>query len=86
MGVKDCAKHGIFASKRCAVCHKPLCIQCKIKDGCCSDKCFKSRQKFGFVSTSPVRQKKHGFPWGSLFKVLLFAAACYGAARYFELI
>jgi len=83
VGLNECTQHGIFASKRCAVCLKPLCIQCTIKDGCCSERCFKSRQKFLFANTGPV-QRPGGIPWGTLIKLAALAGAAYAAARYFE--
>jgi hypothetical protein len=83
MSISSCGKHDIVASKRCAVCHRPLCVHCKVIDQCCSKKCFESRQKFGFQSMKPVERRGGGFPWGAMIKLALFAGACYGAARYF---
>jgi len=82
MGVGDCSAHGILASKRCAVCHKPLCIHCKSKDGCCSDKCYQSRQKFG---TNFGRAQVRGpsiLP--TLIKLAIAGAIAYAVARHFH--
>jgi hypothetical protein len=83
MGVNECTAHGVFASKRCAVCLKPMCNSCVVRDGCCSEKCFKSRQKFGFVGGGPVRRTEPLLPWGTLIKLAVLAGAAYFAAKHF---
>lgn len=87
MAISNCGKHDIIASKRCAVCHKPLCIHCKTRDGCCSAKCFRSRKKFAFKPTGAVRSaetsSQSGGGLATLVKLALLLAAAYGVAHYF---
>ncbi len=81
MALNTCSEHDIIATKRCPICHKPLCSRCKAKDGCCSDRCFESRQKFG----GAIRKVERPGPsiLGRLLKLGLLGGAAYGAARYF---
>lgn len=83
MSIRTCSKHDIVASKRCPVCAKPLCIHCDMKDGCCSERCFQSRQKFGKVAGKVVRPSNSGGLIKSLLGLAVVLGAAYGAARYF---
>lgn len=78
--LSQCSAHGVLATLRCPTCHKPLCSKCKTTDGCCSEKCFKSRQKFG-GPLKPVDRRSN--IWGNLFFLALLAGGGYAAARYF---
>ncbi len=85
MSLSSCGKHNIIASKRCPVCHRPLCVNCKTHDQCCSKKCFKSRQKFAFQSTNVVQRPNNGFleTLITLIKLAALSAALFYGARYF---
>ena len=85
MSLSSCGKHDIIASKRCPVCHRPLCLNCKTFDQCCSKKCFKSRQKFAFQSTN-VAQRSKGSALETLITLIKLAAVSaalfYGARTF----
>ena len=86
MAMSNCGKHDIIATKRCPVCHAPLCIHCKTRDGCCSGKCFRSRKKFAFKRTATVRSDDSSPGGGGLWtlvKIALVLGAAFGAAWYF---
>ena len=78
--MKTCAYHGVFAPRHCPVCHKPLCEQCKTMDGCCSERCLKSRQKFGTMGTGP-RPKQSIVP--DLIKLAVVLGIAYAVAHYY---
>lgn len=82
MGVSDCTKHGIIASRRCPTCHKPLCIHCDTKDGCCSEKCYQSRLKFG--TKFGKAETKGPSLLVTLIKVAVVGAIAYAVARHFH--
>ena len=81
MSLSTCSEHGIPSDRRCPICHKPLCGRCKTRDGCCSERCYASRQKFG-ASFGPPPRRPATWPY-TLFKLALLAGLAYGAARYF---
>jgi hypothetical protein len=84
VAINECSEHGIIASKRCAVCHKPMCIHCDNKDLTCSPKCFKSRQKFAFTRRAPRGERSAGASaFVTLLKLGVLGAVAYAAARYF---
>ncbi|MGE0713275.1 MAG: hypothetical protein AB7N76_35495 [Planctomycetota bacterium] len=75
MAIDECTQHRTKADRRCPTCLKPLCGRCQTRDGCCSDRCFESRQKFAGARTTVPRSR--GIPWGS---ILFWAAALLVAA------
>ena len=75
-----CTAHGVKATLRCPICHKPLCPDCD-QGGVCSERCRNSREKFGGpISTVP---RKSGFAWlWTVFNWALVIGVVYGVTRY----
>ena len=83
MSIRTCSEHAIIASKRCPVCAKPLCIHCDMKDGCCSERCFLSRQRFGKVQGRVQRPSGALEALKTLLGLAVLVVVAYAAARYF---
>ena len=78
MPLDTCSAHGVKATGKCYVCHKPTCPQCRPRDNTCSEKCFQSKQRFATVHVPP-RPSRHGM---SILTLAALAAAAYGVAKY----
>ncbi len=81
MALHTCSQHGVPASTRCPICHKPLCGRCETRDSCCSERCFQSRQKFGGGISRVERPSRSIL--GPLLKLAILGGLAYAAARHF---
>lgn len=79
MGLRDfCNAHPtVRATGMCFSCHRPTCPQCNPRDGCCSEKCFQAKQKWGTERRQPIQRP------GKLMALVKFAGAL--AILYFAL-
>lgn len=74
-----CSHHQQPATGRCFSCHRPTCAQCQTRDGCCSERCFQSKQAFGAGRVEKLRR-----PWvlPSLGKLAVLVVGAWAANKY----
>lgn len=83
MAINTCAQHGIVAAYLCPVCHKALCSRCKTLDGCCSQRCFRRRQKFWAPVWKAVYPRQEVSCAGLLLRLVILLAVLAALARWF---